>query len=151
MTGAAACGCAVLGALRLWVDLTPDVVTHPSAVARTRLAQLRGDAFLTAARSYLGQPSADSTLECRDTPDGRRPPEVLLEYRGTHPDLSREKIGELATGAGWQVLDAGRTPTEMYSVNLGKSFEGWQSSAIVTVDPSTVTIELDASADDSCP
>jgi len=129
-----------------------DVSEYPSRTASARLDLLGRDAVLPALQALAGTPTTGPRTEhCRDTPDGRRPPDVYAEYATPTPAPSAERLTRLAAEAGWRADHVIRHTPDSYTLNLTKPFDGWTSAAIVTVDPAFLSVELDASENDDCP
>lgn len=161
---------AVAGLLT-WLSLQPDVVEHPSRTATARLDLLRGDPLLTALGARFAPLPPVSVEQCRDTPDGRRPPDVFADFAGpaVGPAPDRAAVIAAARGAGWQPdLEGPATDPDLGHpsaappidlspfgpppvVTFHKTFGDWRGTAIVTLDGSGATVELDATDDDSCP
>ncbi|GJF33853.1 hypothetical protein KNE206_65530 [Kitasatospora sp. NE20-6] len=134
-----------------WIAHQPDVVEHPSRTAGARLDVLQQDPLSPEFTAFLGTTPTVTRYHCRDTPDGVEAPDILAEYRGAHPELLPEKVYALARAAGWNPLfTGGPAPTE-YTVQLQRSFDDWESGAVVYVGRTEVTVDLKASADGSCP
>ncbi|PBC76763.1 hypothetical protein BX265_1484 [Streptomyces sp. TLI_235] len=135
----------VVGGTVAWLS-RPGADEHPSRTADTRLALLADDPLLDA----LGATAAPERWPCRDTPHGRMPPMLTAAFTGPHPEFTPQRIRDLAAAAGWQHegTTGGGPQTDLL---LGEPFDGWRSSATITVEASTVHVELDASADDTCP
>ncbi|GAA5015589.1 hypothetical protein [Kitasatospora paranensis] len=153
-----------------WLGLRPDVVEHPSRTATARLGLLRGDPLIPALGTRFGVTPAVSAEQCRDTPDGRRPPDLYAEFAGpaAGPALDRAAVVALGRGAGWQpedvpvaaptLGDSSTVPPIDLSpfgpppvVTFHKAFGDWRGTAIVTFEGPGATVEIDASEDDACP
>ncbi|MEV6209572.1 hypothetical protein [Kitasatospora sp. NPDC051914] len=134
-----------------WVFYRSDVTEYPSQTANARLDVLQQDALVPEVGKYLGLTPSMSRMQCRDTPDGLEAPTLEAMFQGNHPPLSAEKVQALAQAAGWHTVFTNQPGSSGYSVQLQKSFGSWESNTVVTVVPSSVSIDLDASVDGSCP
>ncbi|GAA1081857.1 hypothetical protein [Kitasatospora arboriphila] len=140
---------AAVGGTVAWLS-RPGAGEYPSRTADARLDRLAGDPLLDALATALGSTAAARRWPCRDTPHGRMPPMVTADYTGPRTALAERRLHDLAAQTGWRhETTTGGGPWS--SVGLTKSFDGWRSSATVTVEPSAVHVELDASEDDGCP
>ena len=149
--GAGLCPLGAASAAVVWIGHRPDVVERPSRTAGAGPDALQQNPLQSEFTRCLGTVPTVTRSYCRDTPDGVEAPDVLAEYKGSHPELLPEKVHALARAAGRNpVFTGGPAPAE-YTVQLQRSFGTWESEAVVYVGPTEVTVDPEASADGSCP